>query len=115
MKLFMLIVMLVASSSCVGDAPYRTSFDESGGHIEIVVLGDGFVRSEGERQPLEAIVLTLRQRTRAMSKEERLRFVVQLLHEPGIVDASARRRAATDLDRLLGELQVMGVRQVRYL
>ncbi|MCA8948302.1 MAG: hypothetical protein KDE27_02295 [Planctomycetes bacterium] len=103
--------LLVAA--CAGD-PYRTAFDASAGEATVVVLGDGFVRVGADRMPLEEFVLALRQRTRGMTRDERARFVVRVLsareHDP-----AKRAREARDLDRLLGELQIMGVTQVQYL
>ena len=108
------IAGVLGLAACSGSTPYRTEFDASAGEVEVTALGDGFVLTLDGRVPLEAAILTLRQRTRAMSADALLRFVVHLNAAP--VDApDAPARAGADLDRLLGELQIMGVRQIRYL
>ncbi len=104
-------------AACATDLPpgAKTEFDESAGVVEVTALGDGFVRFRGERVPLEAAVLTLRQRARAMTRDERARFVVQLLAAPNAADEATKQRTARDLDRLLNEVQIMGFPQARYL
>jgi len=105
-------------AACVSETPEltrRTNFDASAGEVEITVCGDGFVRSAGRRVPLEAIVLELRQRTRAMKKDELARFVVHLLAEPQPAGSDAAARLGKGLERLLLELDIMDVGQVRYL
>ena len=111
------LLLLAVCAACATDAPGGVSaaFDDGGDVIEVVALGDGFVRFSGERVPLEALVLTLRQRTRAMSKEERARLAVQLKFGPHSDDPAIKARMAADLDRLLGQLQIMGVGHARYL
>ncbi|HZN39217.1 MAG TPA: hypothetical protein VFD82_10465 [Planctomycetota bacterium] len=101
--------------ACASEAPANTSFDSSAGLVVVDVLGDGFVRSAERRMPLEAFVLELRQRTRRMSREDlKRRFVVQLRADP-LPGPEAAARAQQGFERLLHELEVMGVRQVRYL
>ncbi|HEU4418484.1 MAG TPA: hypothetical protein VFT55_06065 [Planctomycetota bacterium] len=100
--------------ACASEAPANVSFDSSAGLVVVDVLGDGFVRSADRRMPLEALVLELRQRTRRMSPDERSRFVVQLRADPS-PGPEAGSRAQQDLNRLLDQLQIMGVLQVRYL
>lgn len=105
--------LLAACATEQPDAPL--AFDSSAGIVVVTVCGDGFVREGDQRMPLEACVLRLRQRTRAMPREERLRFVVQLLVEPQAEGSEAAARARQGMERLVGELEVMGVRQIRYL
>lgn len=108
------VALLLAG--CAADVPgSSTDFDESAGVVRVKVLGDGFVETAGERVPLESVILTLRQRARAMSRDERARFVVQLDAAPFAATADAKKRTAADLDRMLRELQIMGIQQVRYL
>lgn len=99
---------------CVSDAPYGVGavFEGSAGEVVVTVLGDGFVRAEGERVPLEALVLSLRQRTRTMSKEARSQFVVRLQSEPHDPTEEAQARADADCNRLLDQLYIMNVGQV---
>ncbi|MBL8733547.1 MAG: hypothetical protein JNN13_14340 [Planctomycetes bacterium] len=103
-------------AACAAEAP-RTSFDDSAGVVVVDVGSDGFVRWEGRREPLEACVLTLRQRVRTMTPEQRAGLVVQLRLAGGVGsgDADAQDRASKDLNRMLDHLHVMGVTQVRYL
>jgi hypothetical protein len=100
--------------ACASEAPAETSFDSSAGLVVVDVLGDGFVRSEGRRVPLDAIVLELRQRTRRMTGDEIMRFVVQLRADP-LPGREAAEGTQQGLNRLVDELYKMGVRQVRFL
>lgn len=109
------LLCCLALSACTADNNYRTEFDASAGEVEVSVLGDGFVRMHGERVPFEAAVLTLRQRARAMSAGELSRFVVHLKATPIGDSTAVSEHVAADLDRMLGQLQVMGITQVRYL
>lgn len=105
------LVLIAMFAACAADAP-STSFDSSAGLVAVDIAADGFVRADGRRIPLEACVLELRQRTRAMTAGELSRFVVQLrtdAQEPGSETEANVRHA---LNRLLDELQVMGVRQI---
>jgi hypothetical protein len=62
-----------------------------------------------------ASVLRLRQRTRAMTSDERGRFVVHLRVDPAIADAASSLASQRAMNRLVDELQIMGVRQLSYL
>ena len=110
-----LVTLLAACASELPEVTGKTDFDASAGEVEITVCGDGFVRSAGRRVPLEAIVLELRQQTRAMTKEQRRQFVVHLLVEPQAAGSEAEARAAKGIERLMLEFDVMGVDQVRLL
>ena len=110
------IVMLSAAlaAGCASEPTQPPSFDSSLGKVEVVVAADGFVRCDGRRIPLEAAVLELRQRTRPMSAADLARFVIDVKVEPqpeGAESATATRLA---MNRLVDELQIMGVRQVVY-
>ena len=112
----LLAAVFAACASETAAVVQKTAFDNSAGEVEIIVNGDGFVQSAGRRVPLEAIVLELRQRTRAMPKEARQkRFVVHLLTAPQPAGSAAAVSAQRGIDRLVQELQVMGVGQVRFL
>ena len=112
----LLCAVFAACATEAGELVQKTNFDASAGEVEIIVDGDGFVHSGGRRLPLEAIVLELRQRTRAMPKDDRQRrFVVHLLTAPQPPGSEAAVRARQGFDRLFKELQVMGVGQVRFL
>jgi len=111
----LLAATLAACASELPELTQRTVFDASAGEVEVTVCGDGFVRSAGRRVPLEAIVLELRQRTRAMKKDELARFVVHLHAEPQAPRSAAAARATEDIERLLRELDIMDVGQARVL
>jgi hypothetical protein len=112
----LLCAVFAGCASEAGDLVQKTAFDTSAGEVEITVDGDGFVHSGGRRLPLEAIVLELRQRTRSMPKDElEQRFVVHLHTAPQSAGTDAAANARQGMDRLVRELQVMGVRQVRFL
>jgi hypothetical protein len=103
-------------AACASQEPTPdTSLDDSAGLVEITVCADGFVRTGDRRIPLEAIVLELRQRMRAMAKEDVHRFVVRLLAEPQPPNSPAAAATQRAIDRLYHELQIMGVKQVRHL
>lgn len=106
--------LLLACRSAEPNAP--AAFDSSGGVVDVVCLGDGFVRCDGERMPLEACVLRLRQRTRAMSQEQLQRFVVQLQRDSAAA-AEPLLGPALDgqLNRLIEELDIMDVGQAKLL
>ncbi len=106
----------VLLAACASERPANTSgFDDSAGLVEIFVAGDGFVQCAGERLPLDAVVLQLRQRTRTMTRDQLSRFVVQWRVAEGVVDGPAAKVANDGMNRLLRELEVMGVTQARWL
>ena len=106
-------VVLGALLLAVGCAtePVRTSFDSSAGQASCEILGDGFVLTNGRHIPLEAFVLELRQATRAMTREELLRYVVALRISPDIADGAAAKVATDGREYLMLQLEIMGVRQ----
>jgi hypothetical protein len=109
-----LVALLVACSSAEPPAP--SAFDSSAGVVVVECLGDGFVRCDGERMPLEACVLRLRQRTRAMTPEQLQRFVVHAKPAAGAVaDPLAGEGVSQQINRMLDELLIMGVGQARAL
>lgn len=111
-----LLAALLGLCACASETPEldrATSFDDSAGKVAVVVLGDGFVRCGERRLPLEAIVLELRQRIRAMPREELSRFVVELSTTPQQPGSPAAAVAQQGVDRLFSELQIMGVQQAR--
>lgn len=102
-------------TACAVDEPAATAFDRSAGQAEVEVAGDGFGRLEGERLPLDAIVLRLRQQMRTLSADQRARFVVRLRLHPGVAGDEAAAAARAGMNRLVDEAWVMGVRQIEYL
>jgi hypothetical protein len=105
---------LAALAACASDGPVPAGFDDSGGSVPVRVLADGFVVTGPRRIPLEAFVLELRQRTRAMAPAELRRFVVAIDVERGL-GADAEVRVRKGVDRLYAELEIMGVKQIRHL
>ncbi len=109
------LAALLAFAACASEEPAApAAFDDSLGRVEIVVAPDGFVRCDGIRMPLEAAVLVLRQRTRQMSSDDMLRFVVQLYGEPQEPGSTAAETVVRAMNRFVDEAYVMGVRQIRY-
>ena len=90
-------------------------FDSSAGYVEVFAADDGFASYEGQRLPIDAVILRLRQRLRAMTAEQRGRFVVHLLLAEGITSDTGKATAFAGLNRLLDELTVMGVQQAKFL
>lgn len=103
---------LVAACAATDDVPVR--FDASAGEVDVELLGDGFVRFDGRRIPLEAAVLHLRQATRDMKRSELLRFVVRVRFAE-VQSGEAARSQQGSRARLFDELEIMGVRQIVYL
>lgn len=97
-------------AACASELPYDIARDGSGGTIAVRILGDGFVRTGERRIPLEAFVLELRQRVRPMAPADRARLTVQVEVVPDGGPTTAEAK-----DRLLGELQIMGVKDARFL
>lgn len=108
-------VAVLLFAACTSEPPSVTSIGPSGDAFVVDIAGDGFVRAEGRRLPLEAVVLELRQRTRAMSSDERLRFVVHLRVDPQLEGSDAAAVASRGVDRLMRELQIMGVGTAKLL
>jgi len=105
------IGLLLVLAGCAKTVPFRTNFDSSAGSASCEILGDGFVRTNGRRIPLEAFVLELRQATRALSKEDRLRYTVAWRVAPDLPDEAAAAIATEGNNYLILQLQIMGVRQ----
>lgn len=102
-------------AGCASDAPSSVDFDSSAGLVVVDVAGDGFVRCDERRMPVEALVLELRQRTRAMTRDQMQRFVVRLRADPQPAGSDGAANAQLAMNRIVDELMIMGVRQVVYL
>ena len=98
--------------ACAGPLPVSTNFDSSGGVVAVEILGDGFVRTDDRRIPLEAFVLELRQATRRMQAEQLLRFVVRARIATNLDDRATAQMASDGREYLVKQLQIMGVRQL---
>ena len=108
------LAVALSMTSCASDNVVETQFDASAGTVTVELLGDGFVRVGDRRIPLDAIVLELRQLFRRMDRADVLRYVVRI--RLADIDSSVAVRAQqASRARLLGELEIMGVRQIVYL
>lgn len=105
--------VLLGLAACAANEPDGIDFDQSAGLVAVDVGADGFVTCDGRREPWEACVLALRQRTRTMTPDELARFVVQLRVVTSGDDEQEEARAMRDRDRLLDQLDIMGVQQAR--
>lgn len=113
MKALETIALGVLLGACAASEPSQpAAFDASGGEAKVVLAADGFGTLDGERMPLEAIVLRLRWRVRAMPPEQLQRFVVSvcLPAQPGSEELERRVLAAKE--RMLLELDIMDVGQL---
>ncbi|MCK5940537.1 MAG: hypothetical protein KAI24_01105 [Planctomycetes bacterium] len=109
-----LFLLSIAAAACASGPPVETEFDYSAGLVTVELLGDGFVRVDERRIPLEALVLELRRATRAMERSELLRYVVRI-RLAKVKGGEAARVQQMARARLLDQLEIMGVRQVVYL
>ncbi|MCB9878738.1 MAG: hypothetical protein H6835_14170 [Planctomycetes bacterium] len=107
------LASLAACAAAPEDRLPIDEFDDSAGRVEVAVLGDGFVLADGRRIPLEALVLELRHTTRRMTDAQLQRFVVYLRVAEAVGDATAAEVAQQNLNRLLDELDVMEIAQVK--
>lgn len=108
--------MSLLFAACVASGPAAPSLpDGSGGVVTVEFGGDQFVHCAGERQPFDAFVVRMRQRLRGMDGAQRATFVVELRLREGVVDPAALQQAEVELNRCVDELEVMGVRHVRFL
>jgi hypothetical protein len=99
-------------AACASEQPAQVSeFDDSAGRAVVTLLGDEFARLDGVRMPLDAVLLRLRLRMRAMPQADRARFVVRIEADPG-VPAEAEERVLAARSRLVQDLDVMDVGQV---
>ena len=103
-----------ALGSCASSDPVVVKFDPAAAAMTVELHGDGFARVGERRLPLEALVLELRRSTRAMARDELLRMVVRV-RLASVDGADALRAQQAARAKLLGELEIMGVRQIVYL
>jgi hypothetical protein len=101
--------------ACASEEPSVPAFDASSGEVEVRVGPDGFGVFEGRRLPVDAIVLQLRQRLRTLSAEARRTFVVRILPTDDVRAGATAAAAQQQMNRLVDELYVMGVLQVKYM
>jgi hypothetical protein len=101
-------------AACASDEPASPGgFDASTGRVVVTILGDEFALLDGVRMPLDAVVLQLRLKVRAMTKEQLKGFVVKVVVGKDVPESAAKAVFETRR-RLLDALLVMDVRQVEY-
>lgn len=110
-----LLPLLLVASCATGEPEPPSVFDSSAGLVTVEFSGDQFVFAGDERLPLDAWILRMRQRLRAMDRAQRAAFVVQVRVRDGILDRATVLRAEAEMNRGVDELFVMGVRQIRFL
>jgi hypothetical protein len=99
--------LLAAIAGCASaDEPGAPELAPVTATVAVQVFGDGFVRCDQRRLPLELFVLELRQRVRSMPKAD-----VAGLHVVIAIDQDGGDAAVRAAERLVDELQVMGVQQ----
>jgi hypothetical protein len=108
MRAIALLALLLGA--CATDEMDAPSVSFSGERVDVKVYGDGFVQCAAGRVPLEAFVLTMRQRMRALGPGHAAELWVHIDVDR---DGGAAARAA--VDQLFVELKHMGVKQVAYL
>ncbi len=101
---------VAALGGCASSEPLDMSLGSADEVVDVVVVGDGFVRTGERRIPRETLVLELRQRARAMTAEQLAAFRVHL--EIGR-DADAAVVGETDWDWLIDQLNIAGIGQGR--
>ena len=112
--LVLVLALAVPFAACASQEPVA-SIPSAEPSLVIDVAGDGFVRIGERRIPLDTAILELRQRARTMTAAERERFVVQLRTDRQQEGSDAARIASEGVDRLMLELQVMGVGAAKLL
>lgn len=80
---------------------------------EVMLLDDGMARLDGQRMPLEAVILRLRLRVRAMDAAQLAAFGVRIVEDPDLPESAVARLVAAR-DRLLLEINVMEIGYVKY-
>ena len=108
------LLVIAALAACASGPAVDTQFDYTEGLVTVELAGDGFVRVDDRRIPLEQFVLELRRATRAMERSALLRYVVRICLAP-VEGGEAARVQQSSRRRLLAELEIMGVRQIVYL
>ncbi len=98
-----------AMSSCASTEPGGAELSPVTDTVEVEVLGDAFVKSNGRRIPRERFVLELRHRIRAMAPGAAAGVRVVISQSD---DAS--EQATRDAEWILDQLQIMGVGQATY-
>jgi len=102
-------------AACVSDSPNVPTPADASGTVDVEILGDGFVRTDGRRIPMDAFILEMRMRMRTMTPEQRDLFLVTVTFAPSLDGAAAESIAHRDRDRLLEQCDIMDVGVVKLL
>lgn len=97
-------------AACVGPEDTGWPIDESGEQVTVTVLDNDWVRVGERRLPVDLFLLEMRQRTRPMKAEDARRMIVHIL-----VEAPVALDVQPVVDRLVEQLFIAGIRQIRYL
>ena len=103
-----LITIGGAAASCATGEMQPPAMPAVTQEFEVRVLDGGFVEFEDERQPVEAAVLTLRQRVRSMAEDAVAGIRVTIA-----IGEAADDSAIAISDMLMTHLQLMGIRNAR--
>ena len=104
----LLVVWAATLTACASGEMQPPSMPTVTQELEMRVLGGGCVEYEGERQPVEAAVLKLRQRVRPMPQEAVSGIRVTI----AIADSADESAMATS-DMIMTHLQLMGILSAR--
>jgi hypothetical protein len=100
-------------AACASEMPTNVGVAEGITTMAVVtLLGGDFALLDGVRMPFDAVVLRLRLRTRAMSKDELATFGVHVVVGKDVPE-SAEPRVVADRGQLIDELGVMRVGYVK--
>lgn len=94
---------------CQTNQPTLPNMPAVAERIEVEVYGDGFVRIDGRRMPLDLLVLDLRQRVRTMDSGQRGGLRIEIN-----VDLDGGLPARDACERLVDQLQIMGIMNVAF-
>jgi len=105
----MLLWSLLSVAGCATGGMGAPDLPPVTDRVQVMVFGDGFVRTDDRRLPLDSFVLELRQRVRAMDPAQRGGLRIEIDVEP--TGGNAARDGA---ERLVDQLQIMGIRNVSF-
>lgn len=107
------VAVALAFAACASGSPSSVASAEGITTLAVVtLLGDDFALLDGQRMPLDAVVLRLRLRVREMTKEQLAAFGVRIAVDARVPEAATARVVAAR-GRLLDELDIMEVGYVK--
>lgn len=96
-------------AACASEAPVTEGAPASITTLAVVtLLDDDMALLDGVRMPLDAVVLRLRLRVRAMDAAQLAAFGVRIVEAPDVPE-SAQRRVMASRQRLLEDIDVMEI------